>query len=471
MAFKLLPRTRENTTTVGTGNITLTGAVAPNNLTFGAQMSDGDQTFACALSSDGLTWEEGLYTMSSGQLVRTATLATSALDTSPVSLNGGRVFAIVPHDMQALFEKIFEPSNDGEMLAWDAGLGRFAMRFAGGRTWHHAVALATAEALPSNTYDNGSAGIGATLTATSNGALTVDGVAVTADYRILVKDEATPAYNGIYIVTATGDGSNPFVLTRAPDHDDAIDINQSDTVIVGTAGASNALTVWVSTIDFPFTLGTSDIVWQTVASQRGLYSGSLSLIPTISGTGLTSWINQGTASASDGANGILLSSAGAANDQMRFIYKAAPTAPFKVRALISADLLAQHLTQVGLLFYDGTNKLHGIFVNYDNSGGVGFAVYYFSTPSAYAGQSGAGLGFLGHAFPISLYIENDGTDIKFGYSSNNEDDGDITLYSDALASPPYLGASGYSNIGFGFNMHDDGFNKGKFMLHDFKVIT
>jgi hypothetical protein len=58
--------------------------------------------------------------------------------------------------------------------------------------------VATTGALPANTYANGTSGVGATLTANANGALTVDGYAVAAGDRVLVKDEAVGANNGLY---------------------------------------------------------------------------------------------------------------------------------------------------------------------------------------------------------------------------------------------------------------------------------
>ena len=60
--------------------------------------------------------------------------------------------------------------------------------------------LATTAALSAVTYANGSSGVGATLTADANGALSVDSVAVVAADRILVKDQASALQNGIYTV-------------------------------------------------------------------------------------------------------------------------------------------------------------------------------------------------------------------------------------------------------------------------------
>lgn len=79
------------------------------------------------------------------------------------------------------------------------------------------VNFATWTALPANTYSNGSSGVGATLTGSANGALTVDGVVVATGERILVAGEYNQANNGIYIVTQAGSSSSAYILTRSTD--------------------------------------------------------------------------------------------------------------------------------------------------------------------------------------------------------------------------------------------------------------
>jgi hypothetical protein len=92
-----------------------------------------------------------------------------------------------------------------------------------------------------STYSNGTAGVGATLTASANGALSLDGVSPTVADRILVKDQTTAAQNGIYVVTTVGDGSSAFVLTRATPEDQPSELSGGSFVFVesGTAGGSN----------------------------------------------------------------------------------------------------------------------------------------------------------------------------------------------------------------------------------------
>lgn len=86
-----------------------------------------------------------------------------------------------------------------------------------------AVRIRTTAALPAATYDNGTAGVGATLTANANGAFPeIDGITVISsdvNNRILVMNQAAGLQNGVYELTQTGDGSTPWILTRADDLD------------------------------------------------------------------------------------------------------------------------------------------------------------------------------------------------------------------------------------------------------------
>ena len=105
-----------------------------------------------------------------------------------------------------------------------------------------------------STYNNGAG----TLTASSNGALSIDGSAASTNDRILVKNQTDTKQNGIYVVTATGDGSNPFVLTRSGDADAASEITGGTFTFVeqGTANSENG---FVFTHDGTPTLGTTAI--------------------------------------------------------------------------------------------------------------------------------------------------------------------------------------------------------------------
>lgn len=57
-------------------------------------------------------------------------------------------------------------------------------------------------------------GIGATLTATSNGVLTLDTISPAATQHVLIKNQTTKLQNGAYVVTDPGSVGTPWVLTR-----------------------------------------------------------------------------------------------------------------------------------------------------------------------------------------------------------------------------------------------------------------
>ncbi len=73
----------------------------------------------------------------------------------------------------------------------------------------------------SGVYVNGTAGVGATLTASINEALVVDGVAVSTTERVLVKNQTTGIQNGIYVVTNAGSLVAKWILTRSSDADNS----------------------------------------------------------------------------------------------------------------------------------------------------------------------------------------------------------------------------------------------------------
>jgi len=72
------------------------------------------------------------------------------------------------------------------------------------------------------TYNNGTLGVNATLTNSANGVITLDGIALTADMRVLVKDQSGDVFeNGIYYVSTVGAVGAALVLKRATDADTA----------------------------------------------------------------------------------------------------------------------------------------------------------------------------------------------------------------------------------------------------------
>ena len=83
------------------------------------------------------------------------------------------------------------------------------------------------------TYDNGTAGVGATLTTSSGNFDTLDGISISTDDRVLVKNESTTANNGIYVKTSS------TVLTRASDFDTPVEMAGGDFVFIQQGSTLN----------------------------------------------------------------------------------------------------------------------------------------------------------------------------------------------------------------------------------------
>jgi hypothetical protein len=146
-----------------------------------------------------------------------------------------------------------------------------------GLNFHQACRLATTAALPANTYNNGAFGVGATLTANANGALSVDGTLTVAGNRVLVKNEAAGANNGVYTVTQVGSAGTPYILTRATDYNTSgSGVNQIDAgdFFLITSGTANANTSWVQQTPLPITVGITSIVFQQFGAPIAYSAGT-----------------------------------------------------------------------------------------------------------------------------------------------------------------------------------------------------
>lgn len=143
---------------------------------------------------------------------------------------------------------------------------------------------ATTVALSSCTYNNGAAGVGATLTSTTNVVLgTIGGYAgLVLGNRILVKNQVTQQQNGIYEVTDLGSVSTPWILTRTSDFDGSptTEINAGDLTYIQYGDLAGTQWVETATGSIPpadsIAVGTDAIVF-TQFSGAGTY---------IAGTGI-----------------------------------------------------------------------------------------------------------------------------------------------------------------------------------------
>ena len=116
------------------------------------------------------------------------------------------------------------------------------------------------------TYNNGTAGVGATLTnAGTQTALVIDGITLAVNDRVLIYQQASAVQNGVYTVTDVGSGSTNWVLTRATDADsyglndpNALDEGAYFYVQEGNTGAGES---YVCTTVGTITFGTTAITF------------------------------------------------------------------------------------------------------------------------------------------------------------------------------------------------------------------
>ena len=131
----------------------------------------------------------------------------------------------------------------------------------------------------SATYDNGSSGVGATLTNNSTQeALVIDGVTLSVSDRVLIYEQTDATQNGIYTVTDTGSASTNWVLTRATDADsyapsDPDSFGEGDAfyVLEGTLGAGE---LYVMNTSGTITFGTTNITFAQISSAQVYTAGT-----------------------------------------------------------------------------------------------------------------------------------------------------------------------------------------------------
>ena len=128
-------------------------------------------------------------------------------------------------------------------------------------------------------YNNGTDGVGATLTSNANEVLVIDGITLALNDRVLVYNQTNSAHNGIYYVSQLGvDGTTPWVMTRATDADsyapsDPNAFGQGDAFFV-KEGASGAGELYVMTTSGTIVFGTTAITFSQISSSQIYIAGN-----------------------------------------------------------------------------------------------------------------------------------------------------------------------------------------------------
>jgi hypothetical protein len=273
VAGSLTTAAQPNITSVGT----LTTVSVSGNANVGNLGTGGLITATGNVSGGNLT--TGGLVSATGNIATNANLVTDLIvgRTTGVSITAtgtNQNINLTPTGTGSVNVGNFIISNVGAPVAsTDAATKQYVDDVAQGLHTHDACNAATTGTLATIsggvvTYNNGTDGVGATLTTTGS-YTTIDNVTLSNGMRILVKNEANTAHNGIY------DRTSSTVLTRSSDFDTPAEMAGGDFTFVN-AGTLYDNTGWVMP-DPVTTVGTSPVVWVQF-SGAGTYTA---------GTGLT----------------------------------------------------------------------------------------------------------------------------------------------------------------------------------------
>lgn len=246
-----------------TANRTLTVTTGDNNRTI--DVAGGNLSIAGALTTAGAFTTSGVNSLTLTTTGSTnvtlptagtiATLSNKVTDftapTSSFSMNSN------------LITSLAEPVS-----AQDACTKNYADSVAAGLSLRASCRVATTAPL-NTTYNAGAK----TLTCNVNGAISVDSISLSANDRVLVKNQTTGQENGVYTVTTVGTAGTPFVLTRATDNDTSAEMISGVYTFIA-AGSTWAATGWVLTTADPITLDTTALSFTQFSGATNYVAGN-----------------------------------------------------------------------------------------------------------------------------------------------------------------------------------------------------
>lgn len=215
----------------GSGTLTFTKANQTTNTVYAAPNgSTGAPTFRLLVAADIPTLTAAKISDFDTQ-VRTSRLDQMAAPTAAVSFNSQRI------------TNLADPTNPQ-----DAATKAYVDAYAAGLDFKESVRVAT------------------TANITLSGTQTIDGIAVTAGQRVLVKDQSTASANGIYTVAAGA-------WTRATDADSSAEVT-TGTIVFVEEGTTNATSQWVLSTTGTITLGTTNLTFVQFSGAGQITAGN-----------------------------------------------------------------------------------------------------------------------------------------------------------------------------------------------------
>lgn len=326
MALVVKDRVKETTTTTGTGTITLAGA--SQGFQSFSVIGNGNTTYYTIVDPSTGDWEVGVgtYTSSGTTLSRTTVLESSnAGSLVPFGAGTKDVFVTYPAERSVYLDAagsavtVLDVGTLGTSTAnittanitsgtvsttptssTDIANKTYVDNLVSSGTSYHTPVKYEVPNTTGNltaTYNNGTSGVGATLTNTGTlTAFTPDGVVASVNDRILIYNQTNAYENGVYTVTTVGSGSVAWVLTRATDADsyglkDPDALGNGDAFFV-TSGDTGAGETYICNTVGTITFGTTAITFAQISAAQVYNAGTgISLSPAttinIANTGVT----------------------------------------------------------------------------------------------------------------------------------------------------------------------------------------
>ena len=220
------------------------------------------------VDSSSVAATTGTFTNIGGTLSTAAQPSVTSLGTLASLTMGGNI-AMASNNINGLAEPV---------VGADAATKTYVDTVAAAGLHYHDPVRVESEVSLSADYDNGTSGVGATLTNNSTqAALEIDGITLDTNDRVLIYQQSNAAHNGVYTVTDTGSGATNWVLTRATDADsygasDPDSLGEGDAFFV-QEGAAGAGELYVMTTSGTITFGTTDITFSQINSAQ-IYSAT-----------------------------------------------------------------------------------------------------------------------------------------------------------------------------------------------------